>query len=86
MKLTKEALVRIIKQEIASVKEADIPLEKVVHPTILKAAEEAAEEILDNPGLQKLIDQEAESISDDENTQNIVKQMIKDRIGTLGTE
>ena len=33
MKLTKETLIRIIQQEIASVKEADIPLEKVVHPT-----------------------------------------------------
>ena len=63
MKLTKEALVRIIKQEIKALEEQDDELAGVVSDDILNAADEVATDLKELPALQKAIEDAAFKIA-----------------------
>jgi hypothetical protein len=63
MKLTKEVLVRMIKQEMKVMDEATDDMSKIVSPEILKSAEAVAADLKELPALDKAVEDAAIKIA-----------------------
>jgi len=79
MKITKEALIRIIKQEIKAINEDD-DLTKVVSPEVLKQVEAVADDLKDLPALEKAIEDAATKIAGgDEKVAQVIIPLIRQK-------